>query len=70
MPRRELAPDVHVCACMWPQIEKAREHGPEAFKQCLQAALDYSKHAGGAEPLGWHWVACEACEQWRLVSGG
>jgi len=25
--------------------------------------------AGAGDPPGWHWVACDSCQAWRLITG-
>lgn len=54
-------------------MEKIRAQGPEAFKAFFQSALTsaqetYQKNEGQDVP-GWHWVECDACKKWRLVTG-
>lgn len=63
--RAHSASQISVCG----QIEAARQRGPEAFKQCVQEALQYAKTISPDAPQGWHWVECDACTKWRLVSG-
>eukprot|EP00879_Flechtneria_rotunda_P017027 GHRR01017829.1.p1 GENE.GHRR01017829.1~~GHRR01017829.1.p1 ORF type:complete len:200 (+),score=42.31 GHRR01017829.1:402-1001(+) len=50
------------------QIERGRQQGPEAFRVMLANAIRQANSAG-KEPMGWHWVGCELCGKWRLVSG-
>lgn len=54
-------------------VEAARRD-PAAYAAKLTHALATSKAmaAAGREdaPPGWEWVACDACERWRLVPGG
>jgi hypothetical protein len=53
-------------------MEKVRAQGPEAFKAFFQGALanaQQSFNEEGAAPPGWHWVECDACKKWRLVTG-
>jgi hypothetical protein len=62
---------VKLLLCCTLQIEKARDQGPEAFKQFFQGALASAQvaYAQGQDQPGWHWLMCEACKQWRLVTG-
>lgn len=56
------------------QFERdVRAKGPEAFKEYFQGALVTARQVyaenSGADLPGWHWVGCDACEKWRLVTG-
>jgi hypothetical protein len=54
-------------------VEAARGD-PAAYAAALRAALEQSKAlaAEGRQdaPAGWEWVACDECDNWRLVPGG
>jgi hypothetical protein len=58
------------CSLPPQQTESAREAGPEAFQQHLAACVHHASAVlQGADLAGWHWLQCEACQKWRLVSG-
>jgi hypothetical protein len=51
------------------QIEAARDRGPEAFRVEFQTALEKGQEDSDATPPGWHWVLCDECQKWRMLSG-
>jgi hypothetical protein len=55
------------------QIEEVRNQGPAAWQQYFQGILATAQqhyNDTGADMNMWHWVECEECKKWRLISGG
>ena len=62
-----------VCTCLQiEQIQQARMQGEAVWKAYFQDVLTNAQKnfdTPQQDPL-WHWVECDACKKWRLVSGG
>ena len=62
-----------MCTCLQiEQVQQARMQGEAAWKAYFQDVRTNAQKKWDTpqqDPL-WHWVECDACKKWRLVSGG
>jgi hypothetical protein len=53
-------------------VDDSWRHDPDSYQQELLAALGVCQLSGEDQtpPIGWVWVECERCQQWRLLTQG